>query len=85
MLQRGADRPEHALGLAHRILQTIAQPIVIDGGPVHVGASIGVALFPSDGETADALVRHADAAMYAAKASGRDTVKVYSEIKPAAA
>ncbi|HVQ03627.1 MAG TPA: PAS-domain containing protein [Burkholderiaceae bacterium] len=85
VLQRGADRPENALGLAHRILQTIAQPIVIDGVSVHVGASIGVALFPADGETADALVRHADAAMYAAKASGRDAVKVYSEIKPPAA
>ena len=58
---------------------------MIDGVAVHVGASIGVALFPADGETADALVRNADAAMYAAKASGRDAVKVYSEIKPPAA
>jgi diguanylate cyclase (GGDEF)-like protein len=81
VLQRGAERLEHALGLAHRILETIAQPIEVDGVSVRVGASIGVALFPSDGEDADTLVRSADAAMYAAKASGRDAVKGYSEIQ----
>jgi diguanylate cyclase (GGDEF)-like protein len=80
VLQRGAERLEQGLGLAHRILETIAQPIEIDGISVRVGASIGVALFPSDGEDADTLVRCADAAMYAAKASGRDMVKGYSEI-----
>ena len=56
---------------------------LIDGVAVHVGASIGIALFPSDGDTADALVRHADAAMYAAKSSGRHTVKLYTEIRRA--
>jgi diguanylate cyclase (GGDEF)-like protein len=84
VLQRGAERLENALGLAHRILQTIAQPIDIDGASVRVGASIGVALFPGDGADADTLVRCADAAMYAAKASGRDTVKGYSELEPRA-
>jgi diguanylate cyclase (GGDEF)-like protein/PAS domain S-box-containing protein len=81
VLQRGAERLEQALGLAHRILETIAQPIEIDGSSVRVGASIGVALFPSDGADADTLVRCADVAMYAAKASGRDAVKGYSEIQ----
>ncbi len=80
VLQRGAERLENALGLAHRILQVIAQPIDVDGASVRVGASIGVALFPGDGADADTLVRCADAAMYAAKAGGRDTVKGYSEI-----
>jgi diguanylate cyclase (GGDEF)-like protein len=80
VLQRGAERLEQALGLANRILETIAQPIQIDGVTVRVGASIGVALFPSDGADADTLVRSADVAMYAAKASGRDTVKGYSEL-----
>jgi diguanylate cyclase (GGDEF)-like protein len=80
VLQRGAERLEHALGLAHRIRETIAQPVEIDGVTVRVGASIGVALFPADGADADTLVRSADAAMYAAKASGRDMVKGYSEI-----
>ncbi|HEX6720687.1 MAG TPA: PAS-domain containing protein [Burkholderiaceae bacterium] len=84
VLQRGAERLENAIGLAHRILQVIAQPIDIDGDSVHVGASIGVALVPGDGDDADTLVRCADAAMYAAKASGRDTVKGYSEIQPQA-
>ena len=57
------------------------EPIAIDGVTVRAGASIGVALFPSDGEDADTLVRSADAAMYAAKASGRDAVKGYSEMR----
>jgi diguanylate cyclase (GGDEF)-like protein len=81
VLQRGAERLEQALGLANRILETIAQPVAIDGISVRVGASIGVALFPSDGADADTLVRCADEAMYAAKASGRDAVKGYSEIR----
>ena len=47
-----------------------------------VGASVGIALCPGDGADADTLVRHADAAMYAAKTGGRGMVRAYAELAP---
>ena len=45
--------------------------IAVDGGRVDVGVSAGIALYPDDGRDADSLIRHADAAMYGTKRSGR--------------
>lgn len=59
--------PEKA---ARRVLERLAVPFRIRGRRVRVSASIGVALFPDDGETLDALLSHADAAMYRIKSLG---------------
>ncbi|MGB6182061.1 MAG: EAL domain-containing protein [Rhodococcus sp. (in: high G+C Gram-positive bacteria)] len=59
-------------GLVHRILTAIREPVVIDESVAFVSASIGVAVQPDDGSTADELMHNADVAMYAAKSSGRD-------------
>src|SRR5439155_2910533 len=48
----------------------LAQPVVIDGDSCSVGASVGIAIYPRDGQTIDALVHAADAAMYESKAAG---------------
>jgi len=48
--------------------------IAVDGDQVDVGVSAGIALYPDDGRDADSLIRHADAAMYGAKRSGRSMV-----------
>ncbi len=61
------DEPEKA---ARRILDRLAVPFRVRGRRVRVSASIGVALFPDDGETLDALLRHADTAMYRIKSLG---------------
>ncbi len=61
------DEPEKA---ARRLLQRLAVPFQVRGHRVRVSASIGVALFPDHGETLDALLRHADRAMYRVKSSG---------------
>lgn len=53
--------------VVERVLAAIREPIEIEGKPVRVGTSIGVALFPEAGEDGDALLRSADAAMYEAK------------------
>jgi diguanylate cyclase (GGDEF)-like protein/PAS domain S-box-containing protein len=74
------DRQEaeaHARGVAGDLLQALAEPFSISGAEFHIGASIGVSLFPRDAADADELLRHADAAMYAAKAAGRNGVTVY--------
>ncbi len=55
-----------------RLLEALQKPLEVDGHTVSVSSSIGVALFPEDGEDADTLLRFADQAMYSAKASGRD-------------
>jgi predicted signal transduction protein with EAL and GGDEF domain len=55
---------------AIRVFQRVAGPCVIDGVTVPVAASVGVAIAPAHGREFDTLLRHADRAMYVAKASG---------------
>jgi diguanylate cyclase (GGDEF)-like protein len=78
ILQYQVTRADAAQGLAHRILEGVGQVMEIESHRLRVGASIGIALYPAAGLDADALVRSADVAMYAAKASGRDCVRVFS-------
>ena len=58
--------------VAKKIVETIARPFLINGKSCSVSASIGIALFPEHGETAEQLVKIADAAMYLAKHSGKN-------------
>lgn len=69
--------PAHIDHLAGQIIGTLRQPFALDGGAAAISASIGVSLFPVDGHTADALTRHADEAMYAAKNAGRDQYRFF--------
>ena len=71
ILQPGVTRPEDAKLLAERIIAAIAAPYLLDGHQVIIGTSIGLALLPSDGNTAGAILRSADTALYGAKADGR--------------
>jgi diguanylate cyclase (GGDEF)-like protein/PAS domain S-box-containing protein len=77
-----ADVAGDAVGIARTaaeaILEALSRPFSIAGTDFHVGASIGVGVFPRDANDAEELLRHADAAMYQAKARGRNTVAVYS-------
>ncbi len=64
----------HGAGiLAERIVTLLSEPYDIEGQQVVIGASIGVALAPADGETSDQLLRNADMALYRAKEDGRRT------------
>lgn len=65
-----ASTPEEASVVADRMAHALAAPIVIAGQTCQVGLSVGVALYPADGRDMDALVAHADGAMYAAKRAG---------------
>lgn len=58
--------------VAERILKALQPEFVIDRHRLHVTASIGIAVYPEDGTTAGLLLKHADAAVYAAKAKGRN-------------
>jgi diguanylate cyclase (GGDEF)-like protein len=63
--------PETANGVAERVLGSLRAPFRLDGRDLHVTASVGVALFPTDGTDPGTLFRKADLAMYHAKHTGR--------------
>jgi diguanylate cyclase (GGDEF)-like protein len=73
------DRAEDAAGLAERIVKKIAEPLEVDGHRVLIGASVGIAVAPIDGDDGESLKRRADLAMYRAKAEGRGTYHFYEE------
>ena len=65
--------------IARRILEALSEPIPLQTHNPVVTPSIGIALYPEDGEDPDTLVRNADTAMYAAKAEGRSCYRFYNE------
>jgi diguanylate cyclase (GGDEF)-like protein len=71
VIQRSGDQPGKAANLAARILESIFQPMLIDGIPVEVGASIGIALHATDASTAEELHKMAHLALRRAKSQGR--------------
>jgi diguanylate cyclase (GGDEF)-like protein len=70
---------------AEQVRLALAEPYRIDGHDLHVSASIGIALYPSDGDDPDALLRAADTAMYRAKEAGRNAVRFFLPEMQAAA
>jgi diguanylate cyclase (GGDEF)-like protein/PAS domain S-box-containing protein len=69
---------EDASKTAQRILEAFRRPFVFNGHKLHITTSIGISLYPSDGEDADTLMKNADIAMYCAKERGRDNYQHYS-------
>jgi len=70
---------EDVSNISKRILQRLAAPFHVRGDELFVTASLGIALAPYDGEDGQTLLRNADAAMYQAKAKGRNNFQVYFE------
>ena len=58
--------------VAQKIIETLAAPYLLRSHPVYVSASVGITLYPEDGETNEVLLKSADQAMYAAKREGRN-------------
>jgi diguanylate cyclase (GGDEF)-like protein/PAS domain S-box-containing protein len=72
-------RGEDAAKVARRILDSLKTPFRLDEHEVFVTGSVGISLYPNDGETVEALLKNADAAMYHAKDSGRGNYQFYDE------
>lgn len=68
-----------AMPIAEKVLQTLREPFLVEQHELHVSGSIGISLFPSDGEDAELLMRAADTAMYHAKESGRNNFQFFTE------
>jgi diguanylate cyclase (GGDEF)-like protein/PAS domain S-box-containing protein len=66
------------ISLLERVLTEVGKPVRLSEREYQVGASLGAALFPQDGNDAQTLLKHADAAMYAAKRMGRNNFQFYT-------
>ncbi len=63
--------------LAEKIVQAVSAPYVIEGHDLYTSPSIGIAIFPTDGDSSDVLMKNADAAMYHAKNAGRNNFQFF--------
>jgi len=72
------NHPEDAGVIAQKILDSITRPFNIKGKELHIGASIGIAVFPEDGDNMETLLKNSDIAMYHAKESGRGNYQFFS-------
>jgi diguanylate cyclase (GGDEF)-like protein/PAS domain S-box-containing protein len=77
VLQIGLAGPQEASALAERIVTLLSEPYDIEGQQVVIGASVGIALAPADGETAEQLLGNADMALYQAKEDGRRAFRFF--------
>ena len=77
ILQGGVSRPEDAVLLAKRLLEAIADPYLLDGHSVVIGASIGIAMSPGDGDESEKLLKSADMALSRAKNDSRGTFSFF--------
>lgn len=71
------DQPEDAGLIAEKVVASIAEPHLVAGHELMLTASVGIALYPEDGQDAQTLIMHADTAMYHAKNTGRNRVGFY--------
>ncbi len=70
---------EHAGIVAQKLLTALDEPFLIDGNELRLGASIGISIYPQDGDNAETLLRYADIAMYRAKQTRQNAYMYYSE------
>ncbi|MEW6331533.1 MAG: GGDEF domain-containing protein, partial [Pseudomonadota bacterium] len=67
--------------VAEKIIEGLAEPFVIAGKNLSITSSIGVATYPQDGKDVNALIHSADCAMYEAKRNGKNSYRIYRNIK----
>jgi len=79
LIANGIKNRENAIEVAQRALAALSQACVINGREFFISASIGISLYPIDGNDVETLVRNADAAMYRAKELGRNTYQLFEE------
>ncbi|MDO9226651.1 MAG: EAL domain-containing protein [Pseudomonadota bacterium] len=69
---------DNAAFIAQKIITSLQQPFLIDGNEIYSGMSIGIAVYPDDGDNLETLVKHADLAMYHAKDHGRNDFRFFT-------
>ena len=79
VLVPGIRLAEECSQVAEKIIEALASPFPFEGRMLHITPSIGISMYPDDGEDVDTLMRHADAAMYHAKANGRNNYQFFTQ------
>jgi diguanylate cyclase (GGDEF)-like protein/PAS domain S-box-containing protein len=79
LLSESIDNENAVYNLASRILASLKQPILLPPNTIYVNASIGIALFPNDGQTSLDLIKNADMAMYKAKSEGKNKFVMFTQ------
>lgn len=79
VLVPGIREGDEAAQVAEKIIESLAVPFPVEGHALHITPSIGICLYPDDGDDVDMLMRHADAAMYHAKGSGRNNYQFFTQ------
>lgn len=75
----GIKDVDESVAVARRLLAELAKPFHLDGYEMQVTASVGIAVYPTDGENAEDLLKHADTAMYYAKNQGKNNFQFFTE------
>lgn len=78
LLLEDIDDPEYAAIAADKVIRALGYPFKLGSHDVHITASMGISIYPRDGESINELLRNADAAMYRAKEAGRNTYQFYT-------
>jgi diguanylate cyclase (GGDEF)-like protein len=73
----GMEREETIAVVANKLLKSLEAPIAVGSHEFYISASIGIAVYPGDGDTQDVLMKHADLALYRAKQEGRNAFRFY--------
>jgi diguanylate cyclase (GGDEF)-like protein len=77
LVLRQITSPEQALSIAQKVTKILDPPFTCDGHELHISSSMGISIYPFDGQDVDTLVKNADVAMYSAKDSGRNNCQLY--------
>ncbi|MFQ5618759.1 MAG: putative bifunctional diguanylate cyclase/phosphodiesterase, partial [Rhodospirillales bacterium] len=78
-------KAEDAAMVANKVIDSLGKPFLLDGHEAFIGASIGITIFPADGDDATTLLRNADVAMYRAKDAGRNEYRFFTNAMDAQA
>ncbi|MRV74227.1 EAL domain-containing protein [Duganella sp. FT92W] len=79
VLVPGIRSTDEAARVAEKIIESLAAPFPLEGRLLHITPSIGICIYPDDGTDVETLMRHADGAMYHAKASGRNNYQFFTQ------
>ena len=78
ILLNDTSSSDSVFGVARKVLQSLARPFRVEGHELYVTASIGISVFPADGEDVEKLLKCADSAMYRAKELGRNQAQLFT-------
>lgn len=77
ILLENVEKANQSVMVAEKCLASLAEPILIDGNELYIGASIGISICPDDAADMHELLKHADTAMYYAKSKGKNTYQLF--------